>query len=57
VSAASRARWELRRAFNQARNLRAMDRHQTGDFDDLGRVSVARNYHHQQATKRGRLFT
>lgn len=34
-----------------------MDRHQTGDFDDLGRASTARNYHHQQATKRGRLFT
>lgn len=32
-----------------------MDRHQTGDFDDIGRSAVAGAYHYQQKKRRGRL--
>jgi hypothetical protein len=56
TAAVSRARWGKLRAVSNTRILRAMDRHQTGDFDDIGREHVSGAYHYQQKKCRGRLF-
>jgi hypothetical protein len=49
------AAWQLRKSVAQAKRQQADRRYTHGDYDDIGRASVASTYHAQRLAARGLL--